>query len=99
MTEGYDRISMHGVRRELLVAQANSLGSPLDEVTIPQGCTNETYEQRMRDALDFAERFIDLGFRAIAVSIDTKVLGSEFAGREHDHRPLLGKRRVPHVCL
>jgi len=29
VTEGYDRISMHGVRRDLLEAQAASLGLPL----------------------------------------------------------------------
>jgi uncharacterized protein (TIGR00290 family) len=52
VTEGYDRISMHGVRRELLMDQANALGYPLEEVSIPQNCSNETYEQRMRQALE-----------------------------------------------
>ncbi len=33
VTEGYERISMHGVRRELLELQAASIGLPLDEVT------------------------------------------------------------------
>jgi diphthamide synthase (EF-2-diphthine--ammonia ligase) len=51
VTEGYDRISMHGVRRELLEKQAGALGYPLDEVLIPQTCTNEVYEERMRKAL------------------------------------------------
>jgi diphthamide synthase (EF-2-diphthine--ammonia ligase) len=51
-TDGYDRISMHGIRHKLLVAHAKSLGSPLDEVLIPQTCTNEICEQRMRDALE-----------------------------------------------
>jgi len=32
VTEGYDRISMHGVRRELLQRQAESIGLPLQEV-------------------------------------------------------------------
>ncbi len=52
ITEGYDRISMHGVRRELLVQQANALGYPLEEISIPQNCPNEIYEQQMRQALE-----------------------------------------------
>lgn len=52
VTEGYDRISMHGVRRELLAEQAKSLGYPLEEVSLPQQCTNEMYEQRMGQALE-----------------------------------------------
>jgi uncharacterized protein (TIGR00290 family) len=52
VTEGYDRISMHGVRRELLLDQVNALGYPLEEVSIPQNCSNEIYEQRMRQALE-----------------------------------------------
>lgn len=52
VTEGYDRISMHGVRRELLAQQAEALGYPLEEVSIPQQCTNEMYEQRMGQALE-----------------------------------------------
>lgn len=52
VTEGYDRISMHGVRRALLAAQAAALGYPLEEVAIPQQCTNEVYDQRMGQALE-----------------------------------------------
>jgi uncharacterized protein (TIGR00290 family) len=52
VTEGFDRISMHGVRRELLAAQAKALGYPLEEVGIPQQCTNDIYEQRMQQALE-----------------------------------------------
>ena len=47
VTENYERISMHGVRRELLARQAELLGVPLVEVSIPPGCDNETYEARM----------------------------------------------------
>jgi uncharacterized protein (TIGR00290 family) len=50
VTEGYDRISMHGVRRELLAAQSDALGVPLVEVVIPPACVNEVYEARMADA-------------------------------------------------
>ena len=51
VTEPFDRISMHGVRRELLERQAASLGLPLEIVLIPASCTNETYESRMEAAL------------------------------------------------
>jgi uncharacterized protein (TIGR00290 family) len=50
-TEEFDRISMHGVRRSLLNAQAASLGFPIDEVWIPAGASNEVYEARMKAVL------------------------------------------------
>jgi uncharacterized protein (TIGR00290 family) len=51
VTEEFDRISMHGVRRELLEQQAASLGIPLQMMMIPKDCTNEIYEARMRETL------------------------------------------------
>ena len=51
MTSEYGRVSMHGVRRELLLAQAEAAGLPLVEVEIPPVCSNEIYEQRMGQAL------------------------------------------------
>jgi uncharacterized protein (TIGR00290 family) len=51
VTEGYERISMHGVRRELLDRQAQSIGMPLHEVRIPPQCINPIYEARMEEAL------------------------------------------------
>jgi uncharacterized protein (TIGR00290 family) len=51
VTEGYERISMHGVRRELLLRQAQSIGLPLHEVRIPPLCVNSVYEARMEEAL------------------------------------------------
>jgi uncharacterized protein (TIGR00290 family) len=51
VTDAYDRISMHGVRRSLLRDQCRSLGLPLVEVAIPPGCPNYVYEARMADAL------------------------------------------------
>ena len=50
VTESYERISMHGVRRELLARQAEALGVPLVEVVIPPACANEIYEARMARA-------------------------------------------------
>ena len=51
VAEGYDRIAMHGVRRELLHRQAESIGLPLHEVRIPPQCVNSIYEARMEEAL------------------------------------------------
>jgi uncharacterized protein (TIGR00290 family) len=53
VADGFDRISMHGVRRELLARQAEALGVPLVEVVIPPACVNDVYEARMAQA--FAE--------------------------------------------
>ena len=51
VTEGYDRISMHGVRRALLLQQAEALSLPLYEVRIPPQCVNPVYQSRMEQAL------------------------------------------------
>jgi uncharacterized protein (TIGR00290 family) len=50
VTDAYDRISMHGVCRELLAKQAEATGIPLVEVRIPPACVNEVYEARMVEA-------------------------------------------------
>ncbi|HKG93918.1 MAG TPA: hypothetical protein VKA84_18560 [Gemmatimonadaceae bacterium] len=52
VTEGYDRISMHGVRRSLLRAQAESLELPLIEVPIPIRSSNDSYEAATLAALE-----------------------------------------------
>ncbi|HEX6988529.1 MAG TPA: ATP-binding protein [Bacillota bacterium] len=51
VTGDYGRVSMHGVRLDLVRRQAAAVGLPLTEVVIPAGCSNETYEQRMAEAL------------------------------------------------
>ncbi|HTX31763.1 MAG TPA: ATP-binding protein [Solirubrobacteraceae bacterium] len=51
VTGAYDRVSMHGTRRELLALQAAAAQIPLVEIEIPVGCSNEQYEDRMRQAL------------------------------------------------
>jgi uncharacterized protein (TIGR00290 family) len=63
VTDEYDRISMHGVRRVLLERQADSLGLPLHPILIPPQCVNATYEKRMKEAL--AEHFAQ-GVRHVA---------------------------------
>ena len=47
VTEGYNRISMHGVRRILLEQQVASLGFPLEIVIISKNASNEEYETNM----------------------------------------------------
>ncbi len=51
VTEGVERVSIHGVRRELLLRQAAATGIPLIEVRLPLPCPNEVYEERMEQAL------------------------------------------------
>jgi uncharacterized protein (TIGR00290 family) len=51
VTADYKRISMHGVRRDLLSRQARAAGLPLVEVEIPAGCSNDVYEQQLGRAL------------------------------------------------
>jgi diphthamide synthase (EF-2-diphthine--ammonia ligase) len=51
LSEAYDRISMHGVRRELLLRQSHALAIPLAEVRLPLDCSDQTYEACMASAL------------------------------------------------
>ena len=44
VTEEYDRISMHGVRRAILRAQAAALNLPVFEASISPGAGNEQYD-------------------------------------------------------
>ena len=133
VTRGYDRVSIHGVRRALLEAQAAALGLPLHEVTLDPASSNEAYEEAFLAALGalaqrwpavrqlafgdlfladvrayregllagtgyaarfplwgihtgaLARRFIDAGFAARLVCVDTTQLDASFAGRAFDH--------------
>ena len=51
VTEDYDRISMHGVRRSLLERQVAALGFPLEKVLISKNASNEEYEASMGKVL------------------------------------------------
>jgi uncharacterized protein (TIGR00290 family) len=132
VTRGYDRISVHGVRRALLVAQAHSIGLPLVEISLQQNSSNDAYEAAFLDALDeirrrwpsvthiafgdlfleevrayrerllagtsfepvfpiwgrdtsqLAREFIERGFAARLVCVDTTLLDASFAGRDFD---------------
>jgi len=130
MSGEFDRISMHGVRRELLVAQAQSLQIPLRTLKLPKDTSMQAYDQLMRlqlatfkkngfthsifgdifledlkkyreeklaevgleavfplwkqDTLYTVKEFIDLGFKAIVVCANAKLLDNSFVGREID---------------
>jgi uncharacterized protein (TIGR00290 family) len=43
----HDRISMHGVRRSLLEAQASAIGIPLQTIELPEQPGMDTYEKAM----------------------------------------------------
>src|SRR5215203_734411 len=45
VTRGYDRVSIHGVRRELLEAQAAALGLPLVEVALEPKSSDAAYQR------------------------------------------------------
>ena len=51
VTDQFHRISMHGVREELLDAQAHSMGYPIEKITIPYPCPNQVYEEKMAKSL------------------------------------------------
>ena len=56
VTQGYDRISMHGVRRILLEQQAESVGVPLRKILIPKAYNNEIYERLMAEEMEQLKR-------------------------------------------
>lgn len=56
VTSGYERVSIHGVRRDLLHAQAGALRLPLHEARLEPACSNEAYEAAFASALDEVRR-------------------------------------------
>jgi uncharacterized protein (TIGR00290 family) len=63
LTQDYDRVSMHGVQRGLLEAQAAVLGLPLEKVWIGRNASNQDYETQMRAVL---ERYQAEGVQRVA---------------------------------
>lgn len=76
VNETHDRVAVHGVRRDVLRAQANAVGLPLVEVDLPHPCSNEVYEARTGAAL---ARLYDEGLR-------TMVFGDLFLEDIRDYR-------------
>jgi uncharacterized protein (TIGR00290 family) len=136
VTTGYDRISIHGVRRSLLYAQTESVGLPVYEIVLEPKSSNELYDAAVERALGdvrrrhpdvrriaygdlfledvrryreerltplgfegifplwghatdaLAREFVDRGFEARLVCVDTTQLDASFAGRVFDHAML-----------
>jgi len=132
VTADYERVSIHGVRRILLEAQAEAIGLPLIEVTLQPKSSNDQYEEAFlkgleqirishphvrhiafgdlylrdvreyrenllqptdfaplfplwgRDTENLAREFIDMGFSATLVCVDTEQLSGSFAGSAFD---------------
>ncbi len=55
LTEGFERVSMQGIRRDVLHAQARAAGLPLVEAWIPQAADNASYVASFTDALARAQ--------------------------------------------
>ena len=56
VTETFDRVSIHGVRQQILQAQLAAAGLPPRIVPIPYPCPNAIYEARMGEAVAQAVR-------------------------------------------
>ena len=63
INETVGRVSMHGVREEVLRAQAEAAGLPLRIIPLPWPCSNAIYEERLRAAVD---RAVADGFTHVA---------------------------------
>ena len=87
INQAADRVAMHGVRRTLLEAQAESLGVPLWQVPLPWPCTNDDYESRLAAACA----------RAVAEGFDTIAFGDLFLRdvRQYREKQLTGSGLNP----
>lgn len=55
VTVTFDRVSIHGVRADLLHRQAAAAGLPLRTIALPHPCSNEVYEQAFLTELSRAK--------------------------------------------
>jgi uncharacterized protein (TIGR00290 family) len=83
VTETFGRVSIHGVRQEILHAQCEAAGLPPRIVPIPYPCSNELYEARMGEAVASATQdgithiiFGDLFLRDIRTYREQKLAGT-----------------------
>jgi uncharacterized protein (TIGR00290 family) len=63
MNGAVDRVAMHGVRRDVLEAQAAAAGLPLWAAPLPDPCSNDAYEAVMRGVVG---RAVSEGFTHVA---------------------------------
>ena len=83
VTETFGRVSIHGVRQEILQAQCEAANLPQRIVPIPYPCPNEIYEARIGEAVAQAVAdgvthmiFGDLFLRDIRAYREQKLAGS-----------------------
>jgi uncharacterized protein (TIGR00290 family) len=83
VTETFGRVSIHGVRQEILRAQLDAAGLAPTIVPIPYPCPNEIYEARMSEAVAQAGRdgithiiFGDLFLQDIRTYREQKLVGT-----------------------
>ncbi len=132
VNKDYKRISMHGLREELLEKQVASIGIPLQKIYFPADLNMEDYNATMKKKLSILKsegydytvfgdifledlrqyrdtklaevaikgiyplwkrnteevlfEFLSLGFKAITVCVNAKLLGEEFVGRVLDEQ-------------
>ncbi|MCL7754306.1 diphthine--ammonia ligase [Polaribacter sp. Z022] len=130
--KNFDRVSMHGLRKELLFKQADSIGIKLNTIEFPADVTMDLYSEIMKTSMNslvekkythavfgdifledlkayrdsklaevnikgvyplwkkdtktLIKEFLDLGFKAITVCVNAKLLGKEFVGRVIDEK-------------
>lgn len=124
------RVSMHGVRQELLQQQAQSTGLPLQQIFLPENASMSAYDEIMEHSMreqqqqgithaifgdinledlrayrerqlekvnlqpvfplwnrptkELVQEFLQLGFKAVVVCVNERVLDASFAGRVLD---------------
>lgn len=121
------RVTMHGVRQELLLQQAISIGLPLQQLFLPENASMDTYDLLMESSMreqqqqgithaifgdinledlrayrekqlekvnlqavfplwnrptkELVEEFLQLGYKAVVVCVNERLLDASFAGR------------------
>ncbi len=83
VTENFGRVSMHGVREEVLMAQLAAARLPATIIPIPFPCPNEVYEARMAAAMQEARGrgithivFGDLFLEDVRAYREVKLMGT-----------------------
>ena len=140
----FGRVSMHGLREELLDKQAENIGLPLQKIHFPGDVTMSLYDQIMkkamqgilegdykfsvfgdifledlkvyrdkklsevglqgvyplwkRDTKELIQEFLDLGFKAITVCVNAKLLDASFVGRVIDEKFISDLPEEVDVC-
>lgn len=140
----FGRVSMHGLREELLDKQAELIGLPLQKIHFPGDVTMTLYDKIMKEAMEeilkvdykhavfgdifledlkayrdkklnevglegvyplwkqdtkeLLKEFLDLGFKAITVCVNAKLLDESFVGRVIDDQFIADLPEGVDVC-